>query len=88
MRKDIASTVFLALTLGALVFLSARQVFILEHLRMQGASMVAGELSSSWVSGGVVRTVTTTRNENETVAAWQQRHFDAVKARMDQYPPD
>lgn len=50
--------------------------------------MVAGELSSSWVSGGVVRTVTTTRNENETVAAWQQRHFDAVKARMDQYPPD
>jgi hypothetical protein len=88
-RKEWLSTLLLAILLGALVFLSAQEVFILERIRAQRVVfMEAGELSSSWVSGGATKTVTTTRLSGEAVADWQKRHFDAVKARMEQYPPD
>jgi hypothetical protein len=88
-KSEAFSTLLLAILLGAIVYLDCAQVTLLEHLRVQqGEVVVPGSLSSSWVSSGITRTVTTTRNVNETVAQWQDRHFAAVKERMDQYPPD
>lgn len=86
MRSEYLSTFFLALLLGAIVYLECREVVALE--RIGAAYMTAGDLSTSWISGGTVRTVTTARGVGESVSAWQDRHFAAVKARMDQYPPD
>lgn len=43
---------------------------------------------TTWKSGGTPHSVSTTQNAGETVEHWVARHFDAVKARMKQYPPD
>lgn len=43
---------------------------------------------TTWISGGVQREVVTRKQENETTAEWQDRHFAAVRAAQIQHPPD
>jgi hypothetical protein len=46
------------------------------------------EMTTSWISGGVTRSTTTAHQDNWTLAQWQDRHFNAVKADQVTYPPD
>lgn len=46
------------------------------------------ELSSTWTSGGVEHRLTTTREAEESNAAFVARHDVALEAALTQYPPD
>jgi hypothetical protein len=56
--------------------------------------LLAGEstLTTTWVSGGIVRTVETTRRANEGGAngahTWAVRHHEAEQAALQLWPPD
>lgn len=45
-------------------------------------------LTNTWQSGGDAVTVTTTRQANETAAAFAARHKEAVDAAKEIYPPN
>lgn len=86
-RNDWISTALLALLLGGLLYVNIWQATEVTRMARE-VLMEVGELKTQWVSGGQTRSVTTARNVGESVADWQKRHFDAVVARMEQYPPD
>jgi len=46
------------------------------------------EMTTSWISGGATRSVTTNHADNWTLTQWQDRHFNAVKLEQETYPPD
>ena len=45
-------------------------------------------LSTSWTSGGVEHTLTTTRQDGESAPDFIARHNEALDAALGQYPPD
>lgn len=57
---------------------------IAKHMTIQPTI----DLVETYVSGGNVITVTTTRSEGETKAHWERRHLDDIQASWQQYPPD
>lgn len=59
-----------------------------EH-RLENLEQVeAGEMKTTWKSGGVEQEVRTARNPGESLESWQERHFEAVRAKQEQFPPD
>jgi hypothetical protein len=44
--------------------------------------------TTTWTSDGMTHTVSTPRNDGETVTAWVARHKEAVDALKAIYPPD
>lgn len=45
-------------------------------------------LTSTWKSQGVTHTISTPREQNETVADWQGRHDEALEAALAEWPAD
>jgi hypothetical protein len=45
-------------------------------------------LTATWTSGGILRTLTTTRNPNETLDAFTKRHEDELAAALKRFPRD
>lgn len=45
-------------------------------------------MTTTWTSGGVAQSVTTTRNTGENFSDWLARHKAAVIAQATMYPPD
>ena len=45
-------------------------------------------MTSSWTSGGIVRTVTTTRRDGESAEDFAARHRDEVEAMLALFPKD
>lgn len=45
-------------------------------------------VTSSWTSGGVLRTVTTTRRDGESAEDWARRHQEEVDALLLLFPKD
>lgn len=46
------------------------------------------QLTSTWLSGGVSHTITTTRNTGESVEDWIGRHDEALEAAQQAWPVD
>lgn len=45
--------------------------------------------TDTWTwGGGIVKTVTTSRHDNEPVDAWNKRHKEAVMSALQYFPPD
>lgn len=45
-------------------------------------------VTSSWTSGGILRTVTTTRRDGESAEDWARRHQEEVDALLLLFPKD
>lgn len=60
-----------------------RQAEVEQTLKPKVRTMTTTYVDST----GVTRSVTTTRNANETIREWADRHADDVVAMMEQYPP-
>jgi hypothetical protein len=45
-------------------------------------------IETKWVSGGAPIEVSTPHNPGETTNDWIARHFDRVRAKMADFPPD
>jgi hypothetical protein len=75
--------VVLLLTAGYVVSVERR----LEAVRA-ASSTEAGDVKTTWTSGGVVREVRTTQQPGETASEHEERHFALVRAKRLEFPPD
>ena len=48
----------------------------------------SNELIHTYLSGGKLKTVKTTRTEGETKTHWERRHLDDIQAAWQADPPD
>lgn len=83
MRKIILPSL-LAACVVVYVVRVAHRLENLENL----VQVEAGEMKTTWKSGGVEQEVRTARNPGESLESWQERHFEAVRAKQEQFPPD
>lgn len=58
----------------------------LDESNKRGVQMTT--VTSSWTSGGILRTVTTTRRDGESAEDWARRHQEEVDALLLLFPKD
>lgn len=80
----VAVAVIGVLTLTRIGEIDSQFHSILSSIRSNQVSTV----TSSWLSGGITRSVTTTRGSDETVDAYAARHQAEVNAFLLIYPKD
>lgn len=80
-----------------LIFVGGLSVYTLNRISALGGSVrealrvdsvVMQTLESTWVSGGVSRTITTTRTESESAGDFIARHAAAEAAAREVWPKD
>jgi hypothetical protein len=78
------------LPLLALVFVVATGCYVwsVEFRIARVVGLEVETVTTKWVSGGQSREVTTTQKLGESLKSWQERHFEAVRAAQNIYPPD
>jgi len=79
-----------ALVLVVLLLTAAYVVSVerrLDAVRAASATE-AGDVKTTWTSGGVVREVRTQQEPGETPAQHEERHFALVRAKRLEFPPD
>lgn len=67
-----------------------RMTQLMERVLQERNLLMPGQLYASWYSAGsppILREVTTTRMEGETVRSWEDRHDAAVANLRTTYPP-
>ncbi len=77
-----------AVTLGGVGIWQNQRTYdaIIQDRTYQETTMTT--MTSSWTSGGIVRTVVTTRREDESAEDWAARHRDEVEAMLALFPKD
>lgn len=85
--------IVLALLLSALTLIGAvgwklqtLDATVAAYLRQKEQEMQTA--TTSWVSDGATVSVSTTRNDGESLSAWRTRHSEAVAAMQAEFPPD
>lgn len=76
---------FVALGIMGLQF---KQYEVMRSMASGLARAMEGEVTTTWTSGGVQRSVTTNRLPTETDEEWRTRHFGEVTKQQHIYPPD
>lgn len=83
----------LAVLVACVLVVQYQQYRVMERMatHMVEPAQEPNQLVHTWLSGGSVHTVTTTRGEfdaSETKEQWKRRHLDAIQTGWQQFPPD